>query len=112
MNDWDLDGISNANEAQPANLYEQILVADCTAQGATNDTFVASYSTDLMDADEIDSDDRPSYDLANNTGGRSSDSGEEGFVKADLAGGTKYLLIVGGNGDTGTYEINVRQNLH
>ncbi len=112
VNDWDLDGISNANEAQPANLYEQILVADCTAQGATNDTFVASYSTDLMDADEIDSDDRPSYDLANNTGGRSSDSGEEGFVKADLAGGTKYLLIVGGNGDTGTYEINVRQNLH
>jgi hypothetical protein len=110
--DWDLDGVADDNEPLPESLEQQILVAECTADGATNETFVSHYDTDWMDADEQDDDERPSHDYVNNTGGRSGADGEEGYVHADLPGGAQYLLIVGGNGETGTYEINVRQTLH
>ena len=110
--DWDGDGIADESEAQPTTLLEQIMVADCTAQGATNDTYVSTYSLDWMDSDEQDSDKRPAHDYKNNTGGRSDETGEEGYVHADLPGGARYLLVVGGNSDTGIYEINVRETQH
>jgi len=110
--DWDLDGVSDEDEAHPTTLLEQIQVADCTARGETNETYDSSYSLSWMDADEQDDDDRPSRDFANNAGGRSTTDAEEGFVEVDLPGGTTYLLIVGGNSGTGVYEINVRQTQH
>jgi hypothetical protein len=47
--------------------------------------------------------------MSSNTGGRSGDEGEEGYVEATLTGGEQYVIVVGASQGTGAYELSVRQ---
>ena len=101
--DYDLDGVANEDEPAPTDFFSQVLVQQCDL-GLT-----PSYTTEWLDADEIDEDGEVTYDPIQNTGGYSGESGEEAFLAIELTGGEVYTIVVGGNGDTGVYELSVKQ---
>ena len=105
--DWDGDGVADADEPLPENLFQQILVQQCTLNGGVPAS--EPYSTEWMDVDERDEDTLFSRDLTHNTGGRSGPDDEEAYADVVLRGGQEYLIVVGGNGGTGTYELSVRE---
>lgn len=109
-NDWDGDGVIDADEPAPQSLYEQIRVTQCAANG--NVEPADPYSSDWMDIDELDEDDDPTATISIGAGGRSGAEGEEAYVEVTLEGGRQYVIVVGaGSGDTGPYEISMRQVL-
>jgi hypothetical protein len=102
--DWDQDSVPDSSEPAPVSFVDQVNVRLCTLGSEE------SYSpSDWIDVDEIDEDDDPTRELAINCGGRSAESGEDSYLRTTLTGGESYLIVVGGNQDTGTYELTVRR---
>jgi hypothetical protein len=106
--DWDDDGFAESDEPAPTTFADQILVQQCTNNGGTLDG-VVRINNSAFDIDERDDDDAVGYSTVYNVGGTAADSGEEALLYATLSGGQKYLLIVSGGGDTGFYELSLRQ---
>lgn len=107
--DFDGDWVLDASEPMPTTFLDQVRVQQCTAFGGSIPSGVAEYDNDWLDADELDDDDEATYYRELNTGGLAGTSGEEGFVALALEGGEQYLLVVGSEGDTGLYELSVRE---
>ncbi|MDO9280552.1 MAG: hypothetical protein Q7U06_01510, partial [Pseudomonadota bacterium] len=107
--DWDRDGVLDDDEPMPTSFMAQARVMECTLNG-TEPLAVWSYDTSWLDFDELDEDQLPTIDFANNTGGHSGPDGEEAYAEVSLEGGREYLVIVGaGGGGTGTYELSLRE---
>ncbi|MDP2304823.1 MAG: hypothetical protein Q8P18_02190 [Pseudomonadota bacterium] len=107
--DWDRDGVLDADEPVPESFLAQARVMECTLNGNEPPALWA-YDASWLDMDELDDDDLPTINFAQNTGGRTGPDGEEGYVEVTLVGGREYLVIVGANdGGTGTYELNLRE---
>ena len=106
--DWDGDGFSESNEPSPGNFAEQVVTPQCTNNGGTLEG-VDVLAADAFDSDERDEDDSFGSGTLYTVGGTAADSGEEALLYATLAGGQRYLLIVSGGGDTGFYELSMRQ---
>ncbi|MES2640877.1 MAG: hypothetical protein V4850_15415 [Myxococcota bacterium] len=107
--DWDRDGVLDEDEPMPTSLLSQARVMECTLNGNVPPA-VWTYDASWLDVDDLDEDDLPTIDFANNTGGHSGPDGEEAFVEVVLDGGREYLVIVGANGGgTGVYEIALRE---
>lgn len=109
-NDWDQDGVLDEDEPLPTSFYEQVLVQECKNNGGTLPT--TTYSASWLDVDELDEDSDVTSNIADGAGGKSGATGEEGYVEAILQGGRQYAVVVGsGSGDTGPYEISLREVL-
>ena len=106
-NDWDRDGVADADEPLPGTFYQQVLVEMCSHDPGLIDSDV--WDVSWFDADTLDVDENPSKDLILNTGGAAHDSGEEAFLDVTLEGGQTYLLIVSGGTDQGVYEFTMRE---
>ncbi len=106
-NDWDSDGVLDADEPAPENFYNQILVSMCSADPELLDADV--WGLEWFDRDSLDGDESPTRDRINNTGGAAGASGEEAFLDITLEGGRSYLIVVSGGSDSGTYEFAVRE---
>ena len=106
-NDWDSDGVQDADEPTPGTFYEQVLVKMCSIDPDLLDQDL--WGPTWFDADTIDEDENPTRDRINNTGGAADDAGEEAFLDLTLEGGSSYLLIVSGGTAEGVYEITVRE---
>ncbi len=122
QDDWDLDGITDQEEYKPTDFLEQVLVEQICTQNIMDlstcydevdwDQVYTLYElidTDNFDSDSVDEDELATLDRQNNTGGSADSLGEEAFLETILTGGESYLLIVGASGDTGTYELTIRQ---
>lgn len=105
--DWDSDGVLDEDEPQPGTFLQQVQVEQCTLAGGDLSAFVLAGSN-VFDNDERDDDEESYYDRAHNLGGRTSASGEEAYIDKNLQGGQRYLLIVGGGEDLGTYELTAK----
>lgn len=105
--DVDLDGVANTDEPQPSTFYQQVLVEQCTANGGSLNEDDA-YGVGWLDVDHLDEDEVFTRSAMYNTGGISGPEGEEGFVSARLSAGEEYVIVVGGAGTTGLYELGVR----
>lgn len=102
--DFDLDGVSDANEPEPGGFNEQVWLIQCEL-GYEFEEFL---SEDWFDVDEFDEDLDPTRDTKRVTGGRSGPEGEEAWLEITLTGGQSYVVVVSGGGDTGAYELNVK----
>ncbi len=107
--DFDADDVLDANEPLPTTFIDQVLVQQCTSLGGVMDGSVAPYDASWLDVDELDEDELPTFSMAMNTGGASGTDGEEGFIELSLMGGGEYILVVGSPGDSGIYELSMRQ---
>ena len=67
------------------------------------------YSSDYVDIDETDEDEDSAFSTVYNVGGKSGEDGEEALLYSVLQGGERYVIVVSGGGDTGTYELHLRQ---
>jgi hypothetical protein len=67
------------------------------------------YSNEYVDIDEVDDDENSAYSTVYNVGGKSGEDGEEALLYSVLQGGERYIIVVSGGGDTGTYELHMRQ---
>ncbi len=105
--DWDRDGVLDADEPNPDTFYGQALVLQCTINGNVMPADI--YDPDWLDADELDEDEDFSKDYVQNLGGRSGEDAEEGFIEPTVPGGVRYLIVVGASTGTGNYELVVRQ---
>ena len=57
----------------------------------------------------MDDDDDPYVDRARNLGGKSGASEEEAYMETTLAGGARYVIVVGAGTEVGPYELRVKQ---
>lgn len=105
--DWDLDGVADTDEPQPATFVEQVWVMQCTAAGGDASAYDA-VTEEIFDEDSTDDDDSYSFNRGLNLGGQSWEEGEEAYMVVTLDGGSKYLLIVGAGDDTGSYEMTLQ----
>jgi hypothetical protein len=105
--DWDDDGISYSSEPSPSTFLEQVQVQQCTNN--FNEEPSTLYSVSYIDSDERDDDELPSYNTIYDVGGRCGEDGEEAYLVTTLQGGKEYLVVVGGNSDTGPYQLHLRQ---
>ncbi|MED5370413.1 MAG: hypothetical protein VX899_05335 [Myxococcota bacterium] len=101
--DYELDGVANEDELEPASFLDQLWTVACKSGGE------ASVDTSIFDLDERDDNDDFTYSPRYNLGGRSGASGEEATLTASLVGGEQYVIIVSGGGDQGSYELQVQQ---
>ncbi len=106
--DWDGDGIAESAEPAPGDFVSQIHAYQCALNGGTLDG-VTPVDEEIFDADERDEDDDVGFSTLYNTGGTAAEGGEEALLYATLNGGQKYILIVSGGGDTGFYEVSMKQ---
>lgn len=122
--DHDQDGVPDSEEAAPGTLAAQILqrqaenlaldpsfyenTFELLPQGALN-VSVPFYGADFIDVDsnEIPDDEAATAFMAANIGGRAAETGEEAVWIGQLPPGD-YLIIVGGVGSTGAYDLSVR----
>jgi hypothetical protein len=104
--DWDGDDVANDDEPQPDNFLQQVQVMQCTLEGGSIDD-VTQLSESIFDTDERDDDDDFGYSRRYNLGGNTTDEGEGAYLLTTLAGGSEYVIVVGG--DTGYYTLNVKQ---
>jgi hypothetical protein len=107
INDWDSDGVQDADEPTPSTFYEQVLVRMCSIDPDLLEQDL--WGPTWFDADTLDEDENPTRDRINNTGGAAGDSGEEAFLDLTLEGGSSYLLVVSGGTDEGAYELTLRE---
>jgi hypothetical protein len=105
--DWDRDGVLDESEPTPTSVLEQLRIMECTANGNVQPD-AWTVTDEMLDEDELDEDEEPSYSYTDATGGRTGSDGEEAYISTSLEGGRSYLILVGAGG-TGTYEISVRQ---
>ncbi len=106
-NDWDSDGVLDADEPRPDSFYQQVLVKMCTLDPDLLEAEV--WGLEWFDADTLDEDESATVDRILNSGGLADDSGEGAFLSIELEGGQSYQLIVSGGSDQGTYELTVRE---
>jgi hypothetical protein len=106
--DWDRDGVADEDEPRPATFLQQVWVQQCSL-GTAAGTSPVYVDDSIFDADSRDDDSDPTCNRRLNAGGLSGDAGEEAYMQVDLRGGESYLVIVGGTGDKGTYEITLEQ---
>jgi hypothetical protein len=106
-NDFDGDGVLDEAEPAPQSFLEQVQVQQCTLAGGDATAFTPADSS-IFDLDEVDEDEESEAVRAYNVGGRSGEDGEDALLLARLSGGQTYTIIVGGAGDTGTYELTLR----
>lgn len=102
--DFDLDGVSDADEPSPGGFNEQVWLIQCDLGYEFEDFLDESW----FDVDEFDDDLDPTRDTKRVTGGRSGPEGEEAWLEITLTGGQSYVVVVSGGGDTGAYELNVK----
>jgi hypothetical protein len=107
--DFDGDDVLDENEPTPTTFIDQVLVQQCTTFGGVWDASVAAYDASWLDVDEQDEDELPTSSRGENVGGAAGTDGEEGFVLLTLGGGARYVVVVGSAGDTGLYELSLRQ---
>lgn len=105
--DWDQDGVENDAEPFPTTFVEQIRVEQCQDNGGTLPEY--AYDLSWVDIDEQDEDEIPSGSFLYNIGGQSGPRGEEAMVVATLLGGNRYVVVVSGGGDSGVYELSLKQ---
>ena len=107
--DWDRDEVLDVDEPRPSSLMEQVMVMQCTLAGGDWESVEAYEAEDIFDKDSVDSDDSPYVDRTRNLGGQSGDSDEEAYMETTLAGGAKYVIVVGAGTEEGPYELRVKQ---
>ncbi len=110
--DWDLDGVANSDEPVPESFLQQVQVMQCTLAGGDYMAVLNGggfYTPEIIDSDSRDEDDVAFYDRVRNLGGRSGEEGEEAYMQLDLLGGGQYVIVVGGETDTGVYELMIRE---
>ncbi len=105
--DWDQDGVADSDEVQPSGFIEQVRVQQC--QNNDNELPAELFGESNIDFDETDEDDTSTSNTIYNIGGETGESGEEALWTGTLSGGETYVVVVGGNGDRGTYELTLRQ---
>lgn len=106
--DWDGDGVPDESEPVPASFVQQVLIQQCTNEGGSITS--GHYSNYYVDNDEVDEDEQASFSTVYNVGGQTGEDGEEALLYAVLTGGQSYVVVVsGGDGDTGAYELHARQ---
>ncbi|MFH1463816.1 MAG: hypothetical protein ABIO70_05445 [Pseudomonadota bacterium] len=106
VDDWDGDGVADLDEPLPRSFYEQVLVQMCSIDPALPGGEL--FGPQNFDADTLDFDDTPTANRQDNSGGRAGDSGEEAYLRIQLEGGQRYLVVVGAGTDSGTYELTLR----
>lgn len=110
--DFDLDGVSNADEPSPDSFLQQVQVKQCESNrnldGTTTLTAADFVTDEIICRDEVDDDDLPFEDLRRNLGGNVGEDGEEAYLEAVLQGGQSYTIVVGAGTDEGPYEFSVR----
>ena len=99
--DWERD------EVRPFNLIEQVMVMQCALAGGDFSEVEPYEAEDIIDSDTLDENDNPYVDRTRNLGGKSGDSEEEAYLETTLAGGARYVIVVGAGTETGTYELRV-----
>ncbi len=107
--DWDRDGVLDVDEPRPQSLIEQVMVMQCALAGGDFSGVEPYEAEDLIDLDSIDENDDPYVDRARNLGGQSGESEEEAYLETTLAGGARYVVVVGAGTETGPYELRVKQ---
>jgi hypothetical protein len=107
--DWDRDEVLDMDEPRPSSLLEQVMVMQCTLAGGDWESVEPYEPSDFIDQDSVDSDDKPYVDRVRNLGGQSGDSEEEAYLETTLAGGAKYVIVVGSGTEEGPYELRVKQ---
>jgi len=107
--DWDGDGVPDGDEPQPEDFYQQVLVAMCSLDHDLPASGL--FGPENFDFDTIDQDDSPTSNRRDNAGGRNGGSGEEAYMRVELQGGVRYLVVVGAGSDAGSYEITLRAAL-
>jgi hypothetical protein len=107
--DWDRDDVLDLDEPRPQTLLEQVMVMQCSMAGGDFSGVEPYQAADLIDQDSMDDNDDPYVDRTRNLGGRSGDSEEEAYLETTLAGGARYVVIVGAGTETGPYELRVKQ---
>ena len=85
------------------------MVMQCALAGGDFTDVEVYEAEELIDVDSIDENDDPYVDRARNLGGQSGDSEEEAFMETTVAGGRRYVIVVGAGTETGTYELRVKQ---
>jgi len=108
-NDWDRDDVLDLDEPRPQTLLEQVMVMQCALAGGDFADVEAYEAADLIDVDSMDENDDPYVDRTRNLGGQSGDSQEEAYLETTLAGGARYVIVVGAGSETGPYELRVKQ---
>lgn len=107
--DWDADGVSDSDEPAPASFVQQVMIEQCTQNNGVMPGG-GLYGSQFIDLDETDEDDQFSFSAVYNVGGKTGEDGEEALLYAVLEGGESYVVVVsGGDGDTGAYELHARQ---
>ncbi len=106
-NDWDSDGVLDADEPMPTSFYRQVLVRMCSIDEDLLEQDV--WGPNWFDADTLDEDETPTRNRIHNSGGAADGSGEEAYLDLTLEGGSSYLLVVSGGTDQGDYEITMRE---
>ena len=105
--DWDQDGIADEDELLPDGFLAQVRAHQCADNG--NELPGDLVGPEVLDQDETDDDDSASSNAIYNIGGETGETGEEALWTGTLDGGERYVVVVGGNGDRGTYELTLRQ---
>lgn len=107
--DWDRDEVLDLDEPRPQSLLEQVMVMQCSLAGGDFSDVDPYEAEDLIDSDTLDENDNPYVDRTRNLGGQSGDSEEEAYLETSLAGGARYVIVVGAGTETGPYELRVQQ---
>lgn len=109
--DWDGDGVADEDEPDPGSFVQQVMIQQCTNNNGTMPQGEnAWYSSNYVDLDQQDEDEQSSFSAVYNVGGQTAEDGEEALLYAVLNGGQKYVIVVsGGDGDMGAYELHLRQ---
>jgi len=105
--DWDDDLVPDSEEPLPVSFVQQIMVRQCASEGGTMPQ--NAYHSQYIDGDETDEDDNSAFSTVYNVGGKSGEDGEEALLYSVLQGGERYIIVVSGGGDTGAYELHLRQ---
>lgn len=106
--DWDRDGILDADELIPDSFIGQVHAMQCTLTGNDDSLFEPMEPAFIFDTDTLDSDDDAYFDRANNVGGVSEEGIEDAIAVKRLQGGQQFIIVVGAEGNTGTYELMVK----
>ena len=107
--DWDRDEVLDLDEPRPSSLLEQVMVMQCALAGGDFSEVEPYEAADIIDSDTMDENDNPYIDRTRNLGGRTGDSEEEAYLETTLAGGARYVIVVGAGTETGTYELRVKE---
>lgn len=114
--DFDGDGVTDDLETKPRSLIDQISTWQDEANGgasAISDGGFYPYSDvfeRFVNSDALDGDAAPYANSQLGINTRNAAEGEEAFLRVTLPAGSsehKYIVVVGGPGSTGPYELTV-----